>query len=335
MQQRQRSQSRNRNDNNEADKQTHMLLPPAPRESSKKVHYSMQVHPKLGKLSSPSLEEASCDGPKPQHRLFVTDASTGTQYLVDTGAEISVLPKHFLGTLCQPIEGNTLFAANNTSIQVYGSKLLIVDLKLRRTFKWVFTVADVRKPILGADFLSHYHLLPDLRTQKLIDAETHLFATGKVLPCIVPSITTVLRDSPFHEILRRFSDITRQPPPGTPSNATVRHHIFTKGPPVAETPRRHSPEKLKIAQAEFQFMVEQGWCRPSSSPWASPLHLVPKVKQCDSARQLPHSPYSRLCEQVTQQNSVLKNRPRARVQSDPSGRRRHSKNGSVHPVRSL
>jgi transposase InsO family protein len=240
------------------------------------MHYPLQVRPELGKLSSPSLEEASCDGPKPQHRLFVTDASTGTQYLVDTGAEISVLPKHFLGKSCQPIEGNILFAANNTSIQVYGSKLLIVDLKLRRTFKWVFTVADVRKPILGADFLSHYHLLPDLRTRKLIDAETHLFATGKVLPCTVPSITTVLRDSPFHEILRRFSDITRQPPPGTPSKATVRHHIYTKGPPVAETPRRLSPEKLKIAQAEFQFMAEQGWCRPSSSPWASPLHLVPK-----------------------------------------------------------
>jgi hypothetical protein len=127
------------------------------------MHYPLQVRPELGKLSSPSLEEASCDGPKPQHRLFVTDASTGTQYLVDTGAEISVLPKHFLGKSCQPIEGNILFAANNTSIQVYGSKLLIVDLKLRRTFKWVFTVADVRKPILGADFLSHYHLLPDLK----------------------------------------------------------------------------------------------------------------------------------------------------------------------------
>jgi hypothetical protein len=115
-----------------------MLLPPAPRESSKKVHYPLQVHPKLGKLSSPSLEEASCDGPKPQHRLFVTDASTGTQYLVDTGAEISVLPKHFLGTLCQPIEGNTLFAANNTSIQVYGSKLLIVDLKTAKNFQMGF-----------------------------------------------------------------------------------------------------------------------------------------------------------------------------------------------------
>ena len=54
------------------------------------------------------------------------------------------------------------------------------------------------------------------------------------------------------------------------------HYIMTTGPPVAERPRRLSPEKLKAAKAEFKALVAAGICRPSSSPWASPIHLVRK-----------------------------------------------------------
>lgn len=56
----------------------------------------------------------------------------------------------------------------------------------------------------------------------------------------------------------------------------VQHHILTRGPPVAEPARRLSSEKLKAAKAQFVYMLAEGVCRPSSSPWASPLHLVPK-----------------------------------------------------------
>ncbi|KMQ93212.1 integrase core domain protein [Lasius niger] len=56
----------------------------------------------------------------------------------------------------------------------------------------------------------------------------------------------------------------------------VEHHIVTKGPPIASTPRRLSPEKLKFARDEFKSMVKQGICRSSSSNWAAPLHMVPK-----------------------------------------------------------
>lgn len=48
--------------------------------------------------------------------------------------------------------------------------------------------------------------------------------------------------------------------------------------------------KLKIAQAEFQYIVEQDICRPPSSPWSSPLHMVPK-KVSDTWR--PRGDYRR------------------------------------------
>ena len=52
----------------------------------------------------------------------------------------------------------------------------------------------------------------------------------------------------------------------TPS---IKHHIETT---VFSRPRRFSAEKLRAAKAEFNHII----IRPSSNPWASLLHLVPK-----------------------------------------------------------
>lgn len=233
---------------------------------------------RVGKLTTPSTVEAMFDGTRSQqYRLFVTDTNTKIRYLIDTGAEVSVLPKVYLGRERIPPQKNVLFAANNTSISTYGTKLMCLDLKLRRVFKWIFIVADVAKPIIGADFLNFYHLLPDVRQRKLIDASTLLSTPAQVINCDTPRITTVAKNSIYHELLANFPQITGLPTPGTTtSKKTVAHHIFTKGPPIAESPRRLPPDKLKSAKAEFQYMLDQGWCRPSSSPWASPLHLVKK-----------------------------------------------------------
>ena len=37
-----------------------------------------------------------------------------------------------------------------------------------------------------------------------------------------------------------------------------------------------APERLKAARLVFEHMLQQGIIRPSSSSWASPLHMVPK-----------------------------------------------------------
>ena len=139
--------------------------------------------PTGGKLKPPSTLEAVHDGTTtPQQRLFITDPKSSIRYLIDTGAEISVLPKAFAGKHqnLRPTE-TLLFAANTTQIQTFGEKLMLLDLHLRRPYKWVFVIADVAKPIIGADFLKYHHLLPDLRNRRLIDATTRLSTPGRLL----------------------------------------------------------------------------------------------------------------------------------------------------------
>jgi len=51
---------------------------------------------------------------------------------------------------------------------------------------------------------------------------------------------------------------------------------ITTGPPVAEPARRLAGERLHVARTQVQDMLDAGICRPSSSTWANPLHLVPK-----------------------------------------------------------
>ena len=54
------------------------------------------------------------------------------------------------------------------------------------------------------------------------------------------------------------------------------HHIVTIGPPLHARTRCQSPECLNVVQSEFDYMMDLGLIRPSSSPWSSPLHMVPK-----------------------------------------------------------
>ena len=61
-----------------------------------------------------------------------------------------------------------------------------------------------------------------------------------------------------------------------PIEHAVTHHITTTGHPVTGRTTRLSPEKLKITRHVLDHMLELGIIKPSSSSWASPLHMVPK-----------------------------------------------------------
>lgn len=211
-------------------------------------------------------------------RLFVTDRTSKTQFLVDTGSDLCVFPRSALPERRQKTSYQ-LCAANGTPICTYGYKNLILNLGLRRDFTWQFIVADVTKAIIGVDFLSFYNLIVDCRNHRLMDNNTTLAAPASpACPSdVVSSVKVLIGDSTYHHILREYPDITR--PSGihrTPTHNTLHYINTTPGPPVSCTPRRLAPNKLKIAKEEFDAMLRNGTARPSKSPWSSPLHLAPK-----------------------------------------------------------
>ena len=62
----------------------------------------------------------------------------------------------------------------------------------------------------------------------------------------------------------------------TPKHGVIHDLPTAPGPPVYAKACRLDPEKLASAKVEFLKMEKAGIFRCSSSPWSSPLHMVPK-----------------------------------------------------------
>ena len=224
----------------------------------------------------------SATGRSNSRLFFLRDRNSSLRFLVDTGAEVSVIPPSGPCHTLRPT-GYSLQAANQSSIATYGTRSLTLDLGLRRTFRWIFIVADVKHAILGADFLHHYGLSVDIRKSRLLDTLTQLqvhgLSTQTASACL--SLPSLDSQDPYSAVLAEFPGILRPRMKEQPCQHTVTHHIRTTGPPVSARPRRLPPDRLRIAKQEFDHMLDLGIIRPSSSCWASPLHMVPKKSPGD------------------------------------------------------
>ena len=169
-----------------------------------------------------------------------------------------------------------LVAANGSSIRTFGKRILPISFAKGHRVDHVFWIAEVSRPILGADFFTEHNLLIDLPHRQLVSRASGIsFSTTPTNP---PSISSLRlpTSGPYESLLESFPDLLVQNFKGEVRHK-VKHFITTEGPPIHARPRRLDAEKLQVAESEFLKMKQMGIVRRSDSPWASPLHVVPKA----------------------------------------------------------
>jgi len=148
-------------------------------------------------------------------------------------------------------------AANGQKICVYGLKTFCIDFGLGKKYTWNMIVADVDTPIIGADFLSNFHLIPDLTRKLLIDGQSFASTLCTVKHTPQPSIHLVSStskepqiDPRVVELLNKFPDLMKPPKYNDKPHDTM-HYIETTGQPVFQRPYRLSKRDLEEVTKEF------------------------------------------------------------------------------------
>ncbi|UYV68177.1 K02A2.6-like, partial [Cordylochernes scorpioides] len=224
-----------------------------------------------------------------QSPIICDDKNTGLRFLVDSGADISIIPPKDKNRM--PSSDYKLYAANGTEIVTYGTKVRNLDIGLRRQFQWPFVIANTNRAIIGADFLNNFGLIIDIKNKRLIDGINNLSIRGVIQSISdMGNISTLNSSSKVSAILTKYPNLCRPPADFVEAKHSVKHYIPTRGQPIHSKARRLDSQRLTLAKAEFQYMLNNGIIRPSNSPWASPLHLVSKkdesLRPCGDYRRL-------------------------------------------------
>ena len=149
------------------------------------------------------------------------------------------MPASPTDTECE--QDSMLQAANGTKIRTFGEKLIKLNLGLRRDFSWPFVVADVKYPIIGADFLAHFELSLNLHDKTVKDNVTGI--TLGVASAQGSSVVLSATQSGSHlNILKRYPNLTSQSNKLPPINHSYKHSIPTVGPPSFVRPRKLNPK---------------------------------------------------------------------------------------------
>ncbi|CAE1303859.1 unnamed protein product [Acanthosepion pharaonis] len=235
-----------------------------------------------GILDPPYTPVGSRGEYKPQHWRQLTHRSQHamSSILLDTGAAISVIPYQERPYFSKPTLLK-LQAANGSAIDTYGERTLTLNIGMRRDFTWTFTVANVKIPILGADFLAHYELAVYMNPRTLFDTTTnlHVFGTPTRQSSTGISVATCHGDHQTQHHIRTRGPPTFSPPATTRSTQT---RVLRRTDMHLTIRRANTTDTVAIDRTKPFFLEKQQFDAnpaprtPNATP-AHPAHAAPQT----------------------------------------------------------
>ena len=224
--------------------------------------------------TSASFVFASTNTANSSQLLYLDDDLQGLQFLVDTGAAVSLYPHQS----ADPVGPRRLRQADGSALPSWGRR----QFKLRFggiDYEFSFLLAAVDRPILGVDFLNANKWIVDIPGRQILDSVTmrpiFMMSPNENVEEHEP-VTSIDAATNIQTILDEFPEVVGATLSDIKPQHGVTHHIVTSGPPVHARYRRLDAVKYAAAKAEFTRMEKAGIIRRSSSPWSSPLHMVQK-----------------------------------------------------------
>ena len=169
------------------------------------------------------FDEISCPS-----LLFVRDILSGQDFLVDSGASVSVFP----GSSSSSSDGFRLLNADGSPIFCSGSRLIPLRFSCgsrAKVYTWKFQLAPVSVPLLGADFLKQFNFMVDIKGRKLVHADCPEDVVIRASPGPHPALGAVSNLYALRAVQDLFQDLkTISLPVSVPAPPEV-HPQVTKG----------------------------------------------------------------------------------------------------------
>ena len=220
------------------------------------------------------------------YRPTVTFSIQGVKVtaLVDTGATCSLLRLDIFQELANKRhrslylkQGPPLCGISGQSIDVKGVTQVTID-NIRTVVKVAVVGKMDHEMILGADNLRKGQGIINFRNDELFwhDKVWPLHRIGGLYVDSIGPLLPETGSDAVNKIVQRNSDIFSAKGEHNGCCSIVPMTIQTTGPPISLPAYRTPLVKRKLVEESIADMLAEGVIRPSSSPYASPVTLVPK-----------------------------------------------------------
>ncbi|GJR92829.1 putative reverse transcriptase domain-containing protein [Tanacetum coccineum] len=227
---------------------------------------------KLNMTPTPLIERVIISTPMKNHMLIDHEYVNCPLRFDDRIRPANLLPIHMLDF--DVILGMDWLASHRATIDCYARTVIF---------------GNVRQP----EFV--YHGSSPLKSVKLISAMKARTLISHGCQGFLASVMDTSLESPNIEnlsVVREFADVFPDELPGLPPAREIEFGIelIPGAEPISKAPYRMAPIELKELKEQLQEMLENGFIRPSVSPWGAPVLFVKKkdgsMRLCIDYREL-------------------------------------------------